>query len=107
MPAESERLRRRLGSRDWMFLGIVAAAIAAAAAIGLLVSARGGGAGARCVVYSHPNFTGGATYSYCGPAARVFCRSSGRPASVLVQCRRLGYLPTGAGVSRPPPPAAG
>ncbi len=95
MPAESERLRRRLGGRDRWFLALVAAALIAATATGFLLGRHGSGRGpnARCVQYSHPNFTGGATYTFCGAAARAFCRRpEAQHEGVVAQCERLGFL---------------
>ncbi len=92
MPAESERLRRRIGARDRLFLGLVAAALLAGIVVAVLASRHGGGAGggADCVSYSHPNFTGGATYRYCGADAASFCRRfAGDDRRVVAQCARL------------------
>ena len=92
MPAESERLRRRMRGRDRWFLGLVAGA-ALAGIVAALVLSRHDGASqdAGCVVYSHPNFTGGATYRYCGREAAAFCRRTVvTQAQLASQCERLG-----------------
>ena len=100
MPAEVERLRRRLGRRDAAFLSVVAAALIVASIVGVLASGRHGQGGpvGRCIEYNHPNFTGGATYTYCGARARVFCRGrTARSAGLLPRCTELGftrYVPT-------------
>jgi hypothetical protein len=91
MPAEGERLRRRLGRRDRLFIGLVVVLAVVGVAVALLVG-KGAQSNAGCVVYSHPNFTGGATYRYCGPKARPFCLRSAaaRGPGVIAQCERLG-----------------
>jgi hypothetical protein len=96
VPAESDRLRRRIGGRDRLFLGLVAGALVAATVTGVLVSrhAPQSGPHERCLQFSHPNFTGGATYKYCGAAAVTFCRhSASQFQGVVAQCERLGFLP--------------
>jgi hypothetical protein len=95
MPAEGERLKRRLGRRDRFFIGFVAVLCAGGIVVALLVGKRGA-SNAGCVVYSHPNFTGGATYRHCGAKARPFCLHSAAEhgAGVVAQCERLG-LPVG------------
>jgi hypothetical protein len=95
VPAESERLRRRVSGRDRLFLGLVAGALIAATVTGFLVSrhAPDSGPPKRCLQFSHPNFTGGATYKYCGAAAVAFCRhSASQFEGVVAQCERLGFL---------------
>jgi hypothetical protein len=91
VPAESERLLRRLGARDRLFLGLVAGAMLAGV-VAALIFGNGSQSNAGCVVYSHPNFTGGATYRYCGDRAAPFCRhgAAAHGESVIVQCERLG-----------------
>jgi hypothetical protein len=95
MPAEGERLTRRLGRRDWFFIGLVAVLCAGGIAVALLVG-KGTESNAGCVVYSHPGFTGAETYRYCGAKARPFCLQSAADhgGAVVAQCRRLG-LPVG------------
>ena len=91
MPAEGERLRRRLGRRDRLFLGVAAVALVAVIAVLLLAGPRSG-SNAGCVSYSHPGPTGGATYTFCGRRARRFCRSAARDhgAAAVAACERLG-----------------
>lgn len=91
MAAESERLRRRLGRRDRWFLLLVAAAALVAIAVGLVAAGHGPRSRTDCVAFSHPNFTGGATYRYCGRQALAFCRHTPAPSPALVaQCARIG-----------------
>ena len=91
MPAESERLLRRLGPRDRLFLGLVAGAMLVGVAAALIFW-NGSLSNAGCVVYSHPNFTGGATYRYCERRAAAFCRhgAARHGEAVVAQCERLG-----------------
>jgi hypothetical protein len=93
VPAESERFRRRLRGRDWWFLGLVAAVALAAIGVPVLLGHTGGsGSDAGCVTYSHPNFTGGATYRYCGAQAALFCRgvSAAADPGIAAKCAALG-----------------
>jgi hypothetical protein len=101
VPAESERLRRRLSRRDLWFLAALAAAALLAVVAGLLAAGHARARVGGCVEFSHPNFTGGATYRYCGAQALSFCRRDPAPAPPLVaQCARIG-------VRRLPPRRAG
>ena len=94
MPAEGERLFRRLGRRDRFFIGIVAALLVVGVVVALLIG-NGTESNAGCVVYSRAGFTGNETSRYCGTRARVFCRgASALGAGVVAQCERLG-LPLG------------
>lgn len=91
MPAESARLNRRLSRRDRWFLGLLAAAALVASAVGLAVLGHSQRPAADCIEFSHPNFTGGATYRYCGTRALGLCRDSPVLAPALVtQCLRIG-----------------
>jgi hypothetical protein len=66
MPAESERLRRRVGRRDIWFIGAVAALVVALAPVAVVLSERGNHAppaGCRTVVRA--GFTGGETHVVC------------------------------------------
>ncbi len=94
MPAEGERLFRRLGRRDRLFIGIVAVLLVIGIVAALLIG-KGTESNAGCVVYSRPGFTGNETSRYCGTKARVFCRgASTLGAGVAARCERLG-LPVG------------
>ena len=44
-----------------------------------------------CVVFSKPNYTGGATYRYCGSQATSFCRtvSAAADPNVAAKCAAL------------------
>ena len=90
MPADGERLSGRLSRRDRLFIGIVGV-LAVVGVVVALIAANGSPSNAGCVVYSHPNFTGGAIYRYCGRKAVVFCRTAaGRGAGVVARCEQLG-----------------
>jgi hypothetical protein len=96
VPAESERLRRRLSRRDLCFLAALAAAALVAIVVGLLARGQAPARPRDCVEFSHPNFTGGATYRYCGSQALSFCRRAPAAApSLAAQCARIGvrHLP--------------
>jgi hypothetical protein len=94
MPAEGERLFRRLGRRDRFFIGMVAVLLVAGIVVALLVG-NGTQSNAGCVIYSRAGFTGNETSRYCGTEARSFCRgASALGAGVVAQCGRLG-LPAG------------
>jgi hypothetical protein len=103
VPAEVERLRRRIARRDQWFIGLVVASAVIAIVIALVVGGHGStnGSSTRCVSFSHPNFTGGASYKYCGQAAVVFCRHPvPSEAAILAQCERLGLRPKRTPVPR-------
>lgn len=69
MPAEAARLRRDLGRTDRRFLGLVLAAAALAAPVGVLVAGHGSKARPGCVRTLEPGFMGGQTVTRCRPAA--------------------------------------
>jgi hypothetical protein len=72
MPAESARLRRRLGQWDRRFIGIVVAAVALAASAGVLLAQRGSTTPPGCVRRLEPGVMGGQTVTKCrGSAARA------------------------------------
>jgi hypothetical protein len=91
MPAEGQRLYRRLGRRDRFFIGIAVVLAAAGVVIALLVG-NVSQSNAGCVVYSRAGFTGNETSRYCGTKARAFCRDGAAAAGtgVVAQCVRLG-----------------
>jgi hypothetical protein len=100
MPAEGERLLRRLGRRDRFFIGMVVVLAAVGVVVALLLG-NGGQSDAGCVVYSRAGFTGNETFRYCGAKARPFCLQSAAAhgAAVVARCERLG-LPVGRGPAR-------
>jgi hypothetical protein len=66
MPAESERLRRRVRRRDIWFIGAVAALVVALAPVAVVMSERGHQAPpAGCKTVVRAGFTGGETHVVC------------------------------------------
>ncbi|HEY8030727.1 MAG TPA: hypothetical protein VIE38_14625 [Gaiellaceae bacterium] len=66
MPAESERLRRRVERRDLWFIGAVAALVVALAPVAVVMSERGHHAlPAGCKTVMRAGFTGGETHVVC------------------------------------------
>lgn len=94
MPAESERLRRRVRTRDRWFLGLAAAAAVAAAPAGVLLSRHesAAGPGPRCVSTIRAGFMGGETHTYCGADAVAFCRAQATLRSPAADCIEQSFL---------------
>jgi hypothetical protein len=92
VPAESSRLRRRLGARERLFIAAIACAVVAAVPIGIVVAHQGSGGPPRhCVTELRASIMGGATFTFCGKAANRECvRAAAKIASLAAQCRRLG-----------------
>ncbi|HVC87482.1 MAG TPA: hypothetical protein VNC40_08665 [Gaiellaceae bacterium] len=95
MPAEVERLQRRVGTRDRWFLGLGLCAALVGAPVGVLLARPGASSTAdTCITTVRASMMGGATFRYCGPDAAAFCQASGaEDKSVAAKCRELG-LPT-------------
>jgi hypothetical protein len=68
MPAESARLRRRLGRRDRRFLGLVVTTAALAAPVGVVLAEHGSKVKPGCVRTLERGFMGGQTVTRCAPA---------------------------------------
>jgi hypothetical protein len=103
VPAEAIRLQRRLGTRDRLFIAILAAATVigsiAAIAIGHIGGDSPAASGTGCVTVTRASWMGSATLSYCGADAVAYCRktgigqsAAGHPES-LARCRAAGLLP--------------
>jgi hypothetical protein len=71
MPAESERLRRRVRRRDLWFIGAVAALVVALAPVAVLVSGRHHSLPDGCKTVIRAGFTGGETHVVCAPPPRA------------------------------------
>jgi hypothetical protein len=72
VPAESARLRRRLGARDRRFLAIVAAVIVLGTPAGVVLAARDAKPPPGCVRRLERGFMGGQTVLTChSPAAEA------------------------------------
>jgi hypothetical protein len=97
MPAEVERLQRRIGPRDRWFLGLFLAAALVGTPAGVLLGSSGSPSSPTaesCITTVRASVMGGATFRYCGPDAAAFCRASGAgDKSVAAKCGALG-LPT-------------
>lgn len=92
MPAEAQRLERRLGKRDVRFLAALGCAAVVATVGGVLVSAGGShtATGPTCVIVPDAGVMGGGDWHYCGDAAAAYCREhGGESASLDEQCDRL------------------
>ena len=92
MPAESARFSRRLGRRDWWFIGAI---LAATAVISLASIAFAGGGGRPsadkgCFSLERASIMGAATTTYCGQTAVRFCRTA--PASDREIARKCDAL---------------
>jgi hypothetical protein len=94
MPAESERLRRRVRPRDRWFLGVVAATAVAAAPAAALLSRHETATGrdSSCVTTIRAGFMGGETHAYCGADAVAFCRAQAALPSPAADCRKQELL---------------
>jgi hypothetical protein len=87
VPAESQRLLRRVGARDRRFLAVVAGVAAIATPVAVVFSGSHPPSG--CVTTTRAGFMGGQTYRYCGAAAVVACRTrAARDPSLAASCRR-------------------
>ena len=95
MPAESQRLRRRISRRDRLFLALLAllAIAGTPGAVLLLPTGPPSRPDSRCVTTVRASIVGGATYRYCGASAAVACRqyATGDKA-FAAQCQKLDAL---------------
>jgi hypothetical protein len=95
VPAESERLRRRISGRDRWFLALllVAALVATPIAVILLQNGSPRSSDDRCVTVMRASIMGGATYRYCGASAATACKRFGsRHEALAARCEALGLL---------------
>jgi hypothetical protein len=94
VPAESARLTRRLRSRDWWFLGLVAAALAVGvAAAAIYVAGSKENVKPGCIATIRAGIMGGQTYSVCGKKALAFCRfHAGDTKGLTAECSRVVAL---------------
>ena len=93
MPAESERLRRRISGRDRWFLLLIAVAALVAAPSAALLSRHGSPAKVdpNCVTVLRASIMGGATYKYCGANAVAACKQfAAGDKGVAAQCEERG-----------------
>ena len=101
MPAESDRLRRRVRPRDRWFVGLVATAVLAGTPAAVVLAAHGPTRPAGCVTILRAGFMGGQTGTYCGRRAARLCRSEGGfHRALAAECREEG-LAVGREAPRP------
>jgi len=109
VPAESERLQRRITGRDRWFLALLAVLALAGAPGTFLLLSHGARPSTDCVTTMRASILGGATYTYCGANANTACRQYATGDKALAaQCqklsatqRRLEGRSTGLGVMPP------
>jgi len=91
VPAESNRLSRRLRPRDRVFLAVIACAVVVLVPIGVLVADHSHTPSGHCVTELRASIMGGATFKFCGAKADAECmRTGATSASLAAQCRRIG-----------------
>ena len=92
MPAESERLQRRITRRDRWFLALLAllALIGTPSALLLRLHDSHPNTNVRCVTTIRASIIGGATYKYCGADAVAACRQfATEDKAFAAQCEQL------------------
>jgi hypothetical protein len=93
VPAESERLRRRISGRDRWFLLLIAVAALVATPSAVLLSRHSSHSSPdpNCVTVLRASIMGGATYKYCGANAIAACKEfAPRDKGVAAQCEERG-----------------
>ena len=92
MPAETERLKRRITGRDRWFLVVLASAALLGTPSAVLLSSHGSdpSTDAGCVTTLRASVVGGANFRYCGADAAVACqRFAAHDAGLAAQCDRI------------------
>jgi hypothetical protein len=92
MPAEVQRLERRLRKRDVRFLAALGSLAVVGTVAGVVGVARGSDpAGpATCITYAAPGVMGGGEWHLCGTQAHAFCTAHAVASrSLIEQCDRL------------------
>jgi hypothetical protein len=95
VPAESERLRRRITGRDRCFLALLALLALAGTPGAVLLLQHGShpSTDARCVTTMRASIVGGGTYTYCGAHAVAACRQFATGDEALAaRCGALGLI---------------
>jgi hypothetical protein len=95
VPAESERLQRRITGRDRRFLALLAVLTLAGTPGAVLLLQHGShpSTDAHCVTTMRASITGGGTYRYCGAHAVAACRQFATGDKALAtQCEKLGLI---------------
>lgn len=93
MPAESERLRRRISGRDRWFLVLIAVTALVATPSTILLARHGShpSTDPNCVTVLRASIMGGATYKYCGTNAIAACKQfSANDKGLATRCEQLG-----------------
>ena len=91
MPAEAQRLRRKIGRRDRVLITVALAGsvvvLGTAAAAAELNKPE---SKANCVTYDQAGVMGGGTWRLCGASAAALCAErSNRSRRIRAQCNRL------------------
>ncbi|MBV8563361.1 MAG: hypothetical protein JOZ56_09750 [Actinobacteria bacterium] len=95
MPAESERLARRLRPRDRWFLAAVVAAVAVGTPVAIVSTRSEQPRPAGCVRLAEAGVVGNQSALYCGARAQAACRAvAPRNAGLATDCKAEG-LPVG------------
>ena len=95
MPAETQRLQRRITGRDRWFLVVLASAALVGTPSAVLLSPHGSppSTDARCVTTIHASIIGGATFKYCGANAVEACRQfTTHDKGLAAQCERIDLV---------------
>jgi hypothetical protein len=91
VPAEAQRLERRLGRRDRLIIATILTATGIAVAGALFVHEENPHpSSAHCITYDDAGVMGGGTWHLCGRAAVAFCRRQvGDMTGLADECARL------------------
>jgi hypothetical protein len=104
----SKRLTRRQKHVMATVCGLVLLAFVGLGIWGALAHDSYGQSANGCVNFTVPSSTGGATFHFCGSAARAFCRAAQAGHDQISlraqpQCRLAGFLPATSAPPSPPP----
>jgi hypothetical protein len=95
VPAESERLQRRITGRDRWFLALLAllVLVGTPSAVILLPHGSDPSTDAGCVTTMRASIMGGGTYKYCGANAVAAChRFAVEDEALAARCEELGLM---------------
>jgi hypothetical protein len=85
MPAEAQRLERRLGRRDRLIIATILTATGITTAASIFVHGNKPQRGsAMCVTYDDAGVMGGGTWHLCGTDAVRFCTQQPKPSAAAV-----------------------
>ena len=88
MPAEAQRLKRRLGRRDQLIIATILAATGITTAGALFAHSDNPHRSASCINYNDAGVMGGGTWHLCGTNAIRFCKQQPKP-STAAHCTTL------------------